>query len=147
MIIVKNQEILIKIGYQNQADKAIFLHKNGSFECGNLKYQGRYIIKFQNYYSEILGLASTKPKKGVLDVSQVRYWDAISIYDDYVVVRWVASVSAKKLEKFANETSIKIMLSDIELEFRRYCHLRWKNIFKNSDLNDINTPKDPWQIL
>ena len=93
---MNNQAIDIKIGHQKQADKAIFLHKNGSFTCGNLKYRGRYIKKYQGYYNKILGLSNDKPRNAVLDVSQARYWDAISIYDEYVVEKWVANVSAKK---------------------------------------------------
>src|SRR5438128_11372080 len=96
--------IKIKVGQQEQARKPIYLLQTGAVECGKFRYEGRYKKKFKSIFARIYSLAHTKPKNGILDVSGYRYWDAVRIYDDYVVVRWCKSVSATKLEKFACET-------------------------------------------
>jgi len=81
------RKILIKIGHNNQANKPIFLFANGCVECGRYRYNGRYKEKFKRYFDEILELANSKPKQDIVDVSQVRYWDAISIYKNGYQVR------------------------------------------------------------
>lgn len=141
-------KIIIKLGYQNQAGKAVFLHENGLLVCGKFQYKSiSNLKKFKNYFKIILDLTDKKPKQGVLDVSHVTFWDAISIYDNYVVTNWVANVSARKLEKFANETQISIIRSDIEPIFKQALVRRWRSVFKKYDLDDPSIPRESWQIL
>lgn len=137
----------IKIGHQRQADKPIYLLPSGAIECGRFRYDGRYKKKFKSIYGMISDLAPTKPKNGVLDVSQYKYWDAVSIYQDYIVANWCKSVSAGRIEKFANESKIMLMIKDINCEFKRAVGMKWKREFKKSDPNSINTPRQAWQIL
>lgn len=139
--------IQIKIGQQNQANKPIFLLSNGSIVCGNFRYKGRYMTKFKKYYNEILEHTASKPKGEALDVSTSKYWDARSIYDYYIVPRWQRVITVEKILKFANETSIKEIIEDIKPEFSRAVSSKWKKIFKRSDPNDINTPKQAWEIF
>ena len=139
--------VQIKIGLQRQANKPIFLLKSGVLVCGNFKYKGRYRKKFKKYYGLILDNANKKSKKGVLDVSKTVYWDAISIYDGYIVPRWQRSISAGKMRKLANETEIRKIIDDIKPEFKRAVRLKWRKIFKKSDPSDKHTPKRAWQIL
>lgn len=142
----KKEDIKIKIGVQKQANKPIFLHKNGVVVCGNFTYKGRYKKKFREYYYFIKSHANSKAKKGVLDVSGYKYWDALSIYD-YVAMRWHRSISLRPLEKLANETEIRMRVEVIRKEFVRAARLKWLRIFRNSDPSDPHTPKMVWQIL
>lgn len=82
-----------------------------------------------------------------MDVSTVRYWDAISIYDDYLVPKWQKSVTTTKMESFANETAIYRILEIIKPEFNHALRQKWKNIFMKWDKNDPNLPRHPWKIL
>ena len=137
----------IKIGHQEQANKPIFLLSTGAIVCGNFSYNGRFKKKFKQYYDRIYDLSKIKKGEKEIDVSGCRYWNAIGIYHNYVVEQWVSTVSARRLEKFANETEISIMVNDIIHEFKRALVLRWRKIFKNSDPNDPNTPRKAWQII
>jgi len=139
--------IKIKIAHQQQANKPIHLLQTGAIECGNFRYEGRYKHRFKVLFEEIIGLAYTKPKDGVLDVSQYKYWDAMRIYDDYILAKWLKSISAKKVEQLAAETRVVLLLEDIKHEFKRSVGLKWKRIFHKSDPNKGNTPKQAWQIL
>jgi hypothetical protein len=132
----------IKIAHQGQADKPIYLLANGSVECGKFKYAGRYKEEFKLIFLKIYDLVP-----GEQDVSNYKYWDAIKIYDNFVVANWLESVDAEQIEKFAIETEIRIMLERIRAEFKLALGARWKRIFKNSDPNDPETPKQAWQIL
>ena len=140
-------KIIIKIGHQEQANKPIFLLPSGAVECGNFKYDGRYKDNFKAIYNKILDIAYSKPRDGVVDVSNYKYWNAIRIYDEYVAAKWINTVSARRIEKFANETEVFLLLEDIRTEFKRAVGLKWKKIFKKADLNDPKTPRSGWQIL
>lgn len=137
----------IKVAHQMQADKPIYLLPTGTIECGRFRYNGRYKKKFKAIFSRISSLAHTRTKDGVLDVSQYKYWDAIGIFQDYVVANWFQSVSAGRLERFAIETEIVLILEGVKCEFKRALGLKWKKVFKNSDPNNMNTPRKAWQIL
>lgn len=137
----------IKVAHQRQADKPIYLLPTGAIECGRFRYNGRYKKKFKAFFSRISALAHTRPKDGVLDVSQYKHWDAIGIFQDYVVANWFQSVSAGRLERFAIETEIVLILEGVKCEFKRALFLKWKKVFKNSDPNNMNTPRKAWQIL
>jgi hypothetical protein len=137
----------IKIGQQEQAGKPIYLLRTGAVECGKFRYEGRCKKQFRSMFERIYSLADTKAKNGILDVTTYRYWDAVRIYDDYVVARWCKSVSATRLEKFARETQIVSMLRIIQPEFKRAVGLKWKRAFQKRDPGDANTPWQAWQIL
>ena len=92
-------------------------------------------------------LVHTKPKHGIVDISGYKYWDAMRIYQDYVVAHWCKSVSAVRLEKFACETEVVLMLAEIRSEFKRAVRLRWRKELRKCDPNDENTPRQGWQIL
>jgi len=139
--------IKIKVGQQEQADKPIYLLSTGVVECGKFRYRGRHKQKFKAIFNRIYSLAHTKPKDGVLDISGYKYWNAVRIYEEYVVRRWCKSVSAIQLEKFASETEIVLMLAEIKSEFKRAVGLRWKKEFRKRDPNDEQTPWHAWQIL
>jgi hypothetical protein len=139
--------IKIKIAHQQQANKPIYLLRTGAIECGNFRYDGRYKKKFKLLFERIAGLAHTKPRDGVLDVSLYKYWDAIRIYDDYILAKWLKSISASKIIQFAAEAQVVLLLEDIKDEFKRAVGLKWKRIFQKSDPNNANTPKQAWQIL
>lgn len=141
------RNIKIKIGQQTQANKPIFLLHNGHIVCGNFIYKGRYIKTFANYYRSILKHTQKKPKKDILDVSTIRYWDAIIIYNDYLVPNCQKGITTKNIEAFANETAIYKILEIIKPEFQHALRQRWKKIFIKWDKNDPNLPRDPWQIL
>jgi len=130
-----------------QADKPVYLLSTGAIECGRFRYNGRYKKKFKVIFSKVSSLAYTNPKDGVLDVSQYKYWDAIGIFQDYVVANWFQSVSAGRLERFAIETEIVLILEDVKCEFKRAVGLKWRKVFQNSDPNNKNTPRKAWQIL
>jgi len=129
----------IKIAHQKQANKPIYLLRTGAIECGNFRYDGRYKKKFKFLFEKITGLAHTKPTDGVLDVSQYKYWDAIRIYDDYILAKWLKSISARKVEQFALEAQVVLLLEDIKQEFERAVGLKWKRIFHRSDPNNAKT--------
>jgi hypothetical protein len=137
----------IKVGEQKQAGKPIYLLPTGVVECGKFRYEGRYKKKFKLIFERIYSLAHTKPKDGVLDISGYRYWDARRIYEDYVVARWCKSVSSVRLEKFASETEIVLILAGIRREFKRAVGLKWKRELKKRNPDDENTPWQGWQIL
>jgi len=137
----------IKVAHQRQADKPIYLLPTGAIECGRFRYDGRYKRRLKSVFSRISLLAHTRPKNGVLDVSRYKYWNAISIYQDCVVATWRKSVSAGRIEKFASETEIVLMLEDVKYEFKRAVGLKWKRDFKKSDPNSMNRPRQAWQIL
>lgn len=71
--------IKIKVGYERQADKPIYLLADGSIECGRFRYEGRYKKRFKEFYNRIYSLAYKKSKNGVIDVSNAKYWDAAQI--------------------------------------------------------------------
>lgn len=137
----------IKVAQERQADKSIYLLPTGAIECGRFRYNGRYKKKFKVIFGRVISLAHTRPKDGVLDISQYKYWDAIGIFQDYVAANWFQSVSAGRLEKFAIETEIVLILEDVRCEFKRAVGLKWRKVFKNSDPNNKNTLRKPWQIL
>lgn len=137
----------IKIGHQKQADKPVYLLATGVVQCGNFCYKGRYKSKFKSIFGRICELVDIKRITEEIDVSGYKYWDAVRIYDEYVVERWVSSVSARRLEKFANETEVFMLLEDIKVEFKRALALRWRRVFKKSDPKDPNTPKQAWKLL
>lgn len=140
-------KIRIKVGHQQQADKPIYLLPTGAIQCGRFQYKGRYKKKFKALHQRIISLAHNKPKDGIVDVSQCKYWDAIRIYHDHVVARWIKTVSAKRIERFANDTEVFMLLEDIWEEFNRAVSLKWRKEFKKASLNDPDTPKQAWQIL
>ncbi len=139
--------IKIKIAHQKQADKPIFLLSTGSIECGKFIYKGRYKKNFKSLFKRILDLAYTKPKNNILDVSTYRYWNALDIYDSYIVKNWQKTITAEKIHKFANETEIYILLENPRHEFKQAVSLKWKKIFKQLDPNNKNTPKNAWEII
>lgn len=115
--------------------------------CGNFKYNGRYKKKFKKYYNLIIGYANNKPKNEILDVSGANYWDAISIYDNYIIPKWQRVVTSEKIHKFANETTIRKIINDIQPEFKRSLTLKWRKIFIKSDPEAADFPRNAWQIL
>lgn len=137
----------IKIAYQQQANKPIYLLATGVIECGNFKYSGRYKNEFKSLFVRICDLVHDKHGIDEYDVSEYKYWDAINIYNDCIVVHWHESISAEQVKKFANETEIVMILEKIKCEFKRLMGLRWKRIFKKSDPNDPRTPTQAWQTL
>ncbi len=139
--------IKIKVSQEKHARKPIYLLPTGVVECGKFRYEGRYKKKFKSIFHRIYSLAHTKPKDGVLDVSGYRYWDAMRIYEDYVVARWCKSVSAVRLETFACETEIVLILANIRREFERAVGAKWKREFKKRNPDDENTAWQAWQIL
>lgn len=136
----------IRIAQQQQANKPIYLLATGAIECGNFKYTGRYKDEFKSFFIRICDLVHDKHGVDEYNVSEYKYWNAINIYD-YIVMHWLESISAEQVEKFANETEVKIMLEKIRCEFIRALNLRWRRIFKKSDPNDPNTPRQAWQLL
>lgn len=139
--------IIIKIGHQDQANKPIYLLANGVIQCGRFEYRGRFKKKFKTEYTRIIDISYDHPKDGILDVSEYRYWDAISIYEDYVLTRFLTSISASRIEKFAAESAIVKLLDCVKEEFIRAVGLKWSRIFKRSDPLNPDTPKKAWQIL
>jgi hypothetical protein len=137
----------IKIGHQKQADKDIYLLHTGAILCGRFRYEGRFKKKFRDVYLRITDLAHSKPSDGVLDVSMYKHWDAIEIYNEYIVTNWKKTVSAQTILRFANETEVVFLLDPIKSEFKRALGLRWKRQFRNSDPLDPKTPRMAWQIL
>jgi hypothetical protein len=137
----------IKIAHQQQADKPIFLLRTGTIECGHFRYDGRSKKTFRLLFERITELAATIPKDGVLDVSQYKHRDAIQIYEEFILAKWVKSISARKLEQLAAEAQVALLVEDIKHEFKRAVALKWKRIFQKSDPNNPDTPKQAWQIL
>jgi hypothetical protein len=137
----------IKLGQQRQAGKPIYLLPTGVLECGRFRYEGRHKKKFKLIFSRICLLANTRPRDGVVDISDYKYWDAMRIYQEYVVATWCKAVTARRMEKFANETEIVLMIEGVKREFKRAVGVRWKTEFKKSDPNSVNTPHQAWQIL
>lgn len=136
----------IKIAYQQQANKPIYLLSTGTIECGNFKYNGRYKDEFKALFARISDLVHDKQESDEYDVSEYKHWNAINIYD-YIVQHWSKSVSAEQVEKFANETEVVMILEKIRHEFIRALGLKWKRIFRKSDPRDPKTPTQAWQIL
>jgi len=137
----------IKIAYQQQANKPIYLLATGVIECGNFKYRGRYKDEFKSFFVRICDLVHDKHGIDEYDVSEYKYWNAINLYNDYIAAHWHESISAEQVEKFANETEVVMILEKIKSEFKRAVGLKWKRIFKKSDPNDPRTPTQAWQIL
>ena len=141
------KRIKIKIGHQPQANKPIFLLHNGNIVCGKFIYKGRFVQEFKEHYGTILGYAYKTSKNGILDVSDAVYWDAPAIYDKYIVPHWQSTITAKKIERFANETEIKKITESMKPEFQRGLRSKWKKIFMAADKDDPNLARDPWEIL
>ena len=139
--------IRIKVGHQEQADEPIYLLHTGAILCGRFRYEGRYKREFKAVHERILSLAGVGPRDGIIDVSHCQYWNAIRIYQDHVVTKWLKAVSAERIERFAAETEVYILLEDVRAEFKRAVGLRWKKQFMKADLDDPNTPREAWQIL
>lgn len=139
-------DVQIKIGHQEQADKPIILRSSGVLICGNFTYRGPKKNQFRATYERILELVPVG-RGALLDISQYQYWDAVRIYDDLVVARWVKSVGAKRLEKLAMETEVFLLLEPLRAEFRRAVGRRWRKIVRNSGPLDSGAPKQAWQIL
>ncbi len=137
----------VKVGYQQQAKKSIYLLATGVIQCGNFEYAGRYKKKLKSLFTKICDLVPYVQSTDECDVSEYRYWDAVSIYDDYVVGQWLKSVSAEQMAKLSRETQVKKMLEDIQVEFVRAVGAKWRRIFKKADPNSPEMPKQPWQIL
>jgi hypothetical protein len=140
-------KIKIKVGHQEQADKPIYLLPTGAIQCGRFRYEGRCKRRFKAIHERILSLASDNHPDGVVDVSQYHFWDAIRIYHDYVVSKWLKSVSAEQIERFANETEVVMMLKEIQAEFKRAILLRLQRELRRADPEDPNRPRQAWQIL
>lgn len=137
----------IKIAYQRQANKPIYLRSSGVIECGNFKYNGRYKDAFKSFFVRICDLVHDKHGEDEYDVSGYKYWNAINIYNDYIAAYWHESISAEQVKKFADETEVVMILEKIKSEFKRAVSLKWKRIFKKSNANDPQTPTQAWQIL
>jgi hypothetical protein len=138
----------IKIAYQRQANKPIYLMSTGVIGCGRFNYRGRYKALFKTYFSKMCGLVHDGSEVvGEYDVSEYKYWNAINIYNDYIVADWVASIDADQIERLANETEVAMMSEEIKNEFVRAVGSKWKRIFKRSDPDDPQTPTKAWQIF
>ena len=137
----------MKVAHQSQADKPIYLLSTGVIQCGRFEYRGRFRSQFKDVFARISDVTFDKPRSGELDVSGYREWDAIAIYNDYVLRKWCRTVSAKRIERFATETMIVRLLDGVRAEFLRSLGLKWKKIFKVSDKMDPATPRHAWQIL
>lgn len=137
----------IKVGQQTQANLPIYLLHTGIIQCGKFKYQGRYKKKFKDIYAKIRDLTKSKPANGILDVSGCKYWDAINIYHEHIVVRWCKSISAARIEQYANETEIMRLLEPVKIEFHRAVRMKWRQVFKKCNPLDPQTPRQAWQIL
>src|SRR5665648_601012 len=123
----------IKIAQEPHSNKPVFLLKNGELECGNFKYKGKLKSQYQRYYNFIFQNANHKPKKGILDVSQYKYWNSTRIYDQYIVKKWQKSISVGKILSFSNETKIRTIINSIKSEFVRAVNFKWKKVFKQLD--------------
>ena len=144
----KKDTVLIKIGNQSEANKDIFLHENGHVSCGRYEYKGSSIKIFKDIYEEIIERAGKKPINNVIDVSMYKTWDAVTIYDEYIVNHWVKAITSKTIEKMANETIICRLVNTIKPEFTLAVRKAWKKIFLAwKDKDDPNTPRNPWQIF
>jgi hypothetical protein len=137
----------IKIGYQQQAQENIFLYENGKIMCGEYQYDGRLKKDFAKAFQRICELAPrSKYKEQIIDVSECKFWSAIDVYD-YMVSKWQKSCSIQRVEHFANDTEIRLILNPIHEEFKRAVSAKWKRVFKNSDINDPNTPTKGWHVF
>jgi hypothetical protein len=141
------RKVVIKIGHQPQADKPVYLHPTGVVECGNFKYKGRHKKRFKEIYGRIKCLGYKKPRDGIIDVSHCEYWNATRIWYDYVVVKWIKTVSAGRIEKFAIETEIFLLREEIRIEFERAVENKWRMLIRSMDTNNRHWPKKAWQIL
>ena len=121
----------IKIAYQQQANKPIYLLASGVIECGNFKYRGRYKDEFKSVFVRICELVNDMHGIDEYDVSKYKYWNAINIFSNYIVAHWLESISAEQVEKFANETEVVMLLEKIKNEFKRAVGLRW-SVFSKS---------------
>jgi hypothetical protein len=137
----------IKIAQQQQADKPIYLLATGVIECGKFKYSGRHKKDFKSFFLRISDLVGDRFEGVDCDVSTYRYWNAINMYDDFIVANWLESISAEQVEKFANETEVFVITERIRAEFKRAVELKWRRIFRKLDPNDPNIPQQAWQIL
>jgi hypothetical protein len=140
-------KIVLKIAQQQQANQPIFLHSDGSISCGPFHYKGRFKKIFQQFYSEIIRLARVKPIKGILDVSQCKYWDAISIYDIIIEANWQNTISATKIRRLADETEIRTLIDKISPEFKRAATAKWQRIFRKTRPSNTSTLKQGWELF
>jgi hypothetical protein len=140
-------KISIKIAHQSQANQSVILRSDGSVSCGPFRYQGRYKKQFQQFYYEILHLAHTGPIRGILDVSQCKFWDAIAIHNDIMVANWQRTVSATKIRRLADETEIRIVINQIIPEFKRSASAKWRKLFQNSRPITASTLKNAWELF
>ena len=120
---------------------------SGTIVYGKFQYCGRFKHRFARIHKTIRRTAHTEIKNDVLDVSQYRYWDAITIYDQYILPEWRRSVSAKQVEAFAVETKVSLLVAAIRREFIRALGAKWRRVFKQCDPNALETPRQAWQIL
>jgi hypothetical protein len=141
------QKISIKIAHHRQANQPVLLRSDGSVSCGPYHYQGRYKKEFQQFYDEIVGLAHTKPIKGILDVSQYKCWDAISTHEEITVPNWQKTISAIKIRRLADETQIRMITAKIWPEIKRSAIAKWKNLFRKSRRDATSTLRHAWELF
>lgn len=141
------RKIRILVGHQKQADKPIYLLATGAILCGRFRYEGRDKKDFKELHEKILSLTRIRPQHDVLDVSHYQYWDAVRIYHEYMAAQWRRSIGAKKMEQFAIETEVFMLLEPVRAEFKRAVGAKWRKQFMNADLSDPNVPRKAWQIL
>jgi hypothetical protein len=110
-------------------------------------YKGKHSKDLKKYYKEILDQSPIKPTTGILDASSFSAWDAIKIYDEHIVAKWQRGVSAGKILRLAKETAIRRIIENIQPIFKAALYKKWKRIFKSSDPNAENTPKNPWELI
>lgn len=143
---MKSKRLKIKVEHQRQANKPIYLLQNGSIVCGAFQYHGSKKRELQETYSFILHRAYKAPNGNILDVSKSKFWDAPTICDEIIDRKAQATISARKLNKLACETEIRLAIAQIIPVFKDAVRLKWQKIFRKAP-GDKATPKNPWEIL
>ena len=137
----------IKIGHQAQADEPIYLFQSGKIVCGNYQYEGKMKKQFQGIFRTICELVEHKTTSDVLDVSFYKYWNAMSIYEEHIALKWKKSIGARSLEKLAIETEVFLLLETVKEEFRQAVSAKWRRVFKRADSNDPSTSTQSWHLF
>jgi hypothetical protein len=143
---MKSERLKIKIEYQRQANKPIYLLHNGSIICGAFQYNGSKKKELRAAYSYILDRAYKAPNGNILDVSKSKFWDAPTICDEIIDRKIQATISARKIYKLACETEVRLAIAQIIQVFKDAVHLKWQKVFRKAP-GDKTTPKNSWEIL
>ena len=145
---IKMKTNKIKVGFEQQAKKPVYLYKNGDVQCGAFRYRpGKLREKFKEIFEIIWRLTIDLEWENEIDVSSFKAWNACKIYEEFILKNWAANIPAKTVEKLALETEVHLTLEMVRTEFKKSVYRKFKRERKLYDFYDNRFPHHGWQVL